>query len=127
MLAVMVKLYVPPEPAAGVPSKLAVSVPAWLVKVTPAGRAPVSDKVMSKPLLVRAGSPAVTSKVPAWPTVKVAASAEVNVGVPRPPGEGLGGVGAGPVAGGNGEAGTLPPERPPASRPSWRCRCRLGW
>ena len=75
LLAVMVKLYVPPEPAAGVPSKLAVSVPAWLVKVTPAGRAPVSDKVMSKPLLVRAGSPAVTSKVPAWPTVKVVVSA----------------------------------------------------
>ena len=98
-----------------------------MVKVTPAGRAPVSDKVMSKPLLVRAGSPAVTSKVPAWPTVKVVVSAEVNVG-----GSLTTKVKAWVVSGLVPLLAVMaklyvPPERAAGDPSSWRCRCRLGW
>jgi hypothetical protein len=69
LLAVMVKLYVPPVPAAGVPLRT----PAEL-RVTPEGSVPLSLKV-------GAGNPsAVTLKVPLCPTVKVVLFALVMVG-----------------------------------------------
>ena len=65
LLAVMVMLYVPPVPVAGVP--LSVAVPLALsVKVTPVGNAPVS-------VIAGAGIPVVvTVNVPAWFTVNAA-------------------------------------------------------
>ena len=55
-------------PAAGVPARVAVPLPLSM-KVTPVGRAPVSDKVMSE--LVVLPSVALTVKVPAVPTPKL--------------------------------------------------------
>ncbi len=62
---------------AGVPAKVALSLP-LSTKVTPLGRAPVSNKVMSE--LVVLASVALTVKVPAVPTPKAVVSAEVKVG-----------------------------------------------
>jgi hypothetical protein len=60
--AVIVRLYVPSEPAAGVP----LNTPVDALKVTPAGKVPDS-------LRASAGNPlAVTVKLPALPTVNVA-------------------------------------------------------
>ena len=61
-------------PAAGVPARVAVPSP-LSVKVTPAGRVPVSDRVA-----VGNEAPVVTVKVPAVPAVKVAAAALVMAG-----------------------------------------------
>src|SRR5437870_5783148 len=69
LLAVIVKVYVPPDPTAGVPLRTPVA-----LKVTPLGRVPVTLKVgVGKPL-------AVTVKVPAWASVNVALAALVKVG-----------------------------------------------
>ncbi len=70
LAAVMVILYSPPVPVAGVPE----STPVVELRVTPVGRAPVSLKV-------GAGEPvAVTVNVPAEPSAKVVALAEVMAG-----------------------------------------------
>ena len=67
-------------PAAGVPAKVAVSSP-LSTKVTPEGRAPDSESVMSGVCMcLRTASTALTWKVPDWPTLKVVAAAEVIVG-----------------------------------------------
>ena len=64
-VAVIVNVYVPAVPAAGVPDNVAVPLLLSL-NVTPDGSAPVSDNV-------HVGTPVdVTVKVPAWLTVKVA-------------------------------------------------------
>ena len=69
----MVKVWAPPVPAAGVPARVAVPSP-LSVRVTPLGRAPVSDSDA-------VGLPdEVTVKVPALPTVKVVLAAEVMAG-----------------------------------------------
>ena len=89
-----------------VPVTVGVPVSEPAVKVTPVGRGPVSPKV-------GVGVPvAVTVKVPAMPSLKVVASAEVIVGADAyGQGEALGGVGEDPVAGGEGD-------REGAGRPS---------
>jgi len=69
----MVKIYVPPLPAAGVPLSVPVPFPLF-TKVTPLGSAPVSVKVGD-------GDPVVvTAKLPAVPTVNVVLLALVIAG-----------------------------------------------
>ena len=71
--AVIVRGYVPPLPAAGVPPNVAVPLPLF-VRVTPDGRVPVSE-------IVAAGKPVVeTVKLAAAPTVKVTPAPVVIVG-----------------------------------------------
>jgi hypothetical protein len=73
LLAVMVREYVPPLPAAGVPLNVAVPFPLF-TNVTPLGSVPVS-------VSVGAGDPVVvTVKLPAVPTVNVVLLALVIVG-----------------------------------------------
>ena len=63
----------PLEPAAGVPASVAVPSPLSM-KLTPVGRAPVSESdAVGRPVVV-------TVKVPALPSVKVVLSAEVMPG-----------------------------------------------
>ncbi len=71
----MVKLYMPPVPAAGVPLRVAVPLP-LSVKLTPPGSFPLSLSV------VVVGTPGlvVTVKLPAMPTVKVVLAALVIAG-----------------------------------------------
>ncbi len=73
LAAPMVSRYTPWAPVAGVPARVAVPSP-LSVKVTPLGSAPFS-------VSAEVGNPVdVTVKLPAWPSVKVAASAEVMAG-----------------------------------------------
>lgn len=73
LVAVMVMEYNPAVPEAGVPETVAVPLP-LSVKVTPEGRAPVSERAGG-------GEPlAVTVKEPLLPTVKVALDALLMVG-----------------------------------------------
>ena len=77
MLAVILREYVPPVPAAGVPPSVAVPFPLF-VKVTPFGRAPDS-------LSAGVGDPvAVTVKLPAVPAVNVVLFALVMLGAVPP-------------------------------------------
>src|SRR5205814_1232534 len=67
LLAVKVRAYVPPVPAAGVPP----SAPVLALNVTPLGRAPVSLKVgAGKPLAVTVATLALV-RAGAWSTVRV--------------------------------------------------------
>ena len=102
---------------AGVPARVAVPSP-LSTKVTPVGRAPVSvSEAVGLPVDGH-------GEGPGDPSVKVALVAEVMRGRRVDgQGEGLGGVGADPVGGGDGErvgpAGPLP-----GCRPGWPCRRR---
>ena len=94
----------PPLPAAGVP----LSTPVVALNVTPLGRVPLSLSVgVGKPVVV-------TVKLPAAPTVKVVLLALVMAArrlVDRE-GEGLGGVAADAVVGGEGQGvGAARPRR----------------
>jgi hypothetical protein len=77
LLAVMVREYVPPLPAAGVPLNVAVPFPLF-TNVTPLGSAPVSVSVgVGDPVVV-------TVKLPAVPTVNVVLLALVIAGAEVP-------------------------------------------
>src|SRR4051794_39008436 len=76
LFAVMTIGYVPPVPAFGVPASVAVPSP-LSTNVTPPGSAPLWLITIEAPV----GKPvAVTAKVPAWPTLKVAAAPLVMAG-----------------------------------------------
>ena len=99
LLAVIVMLYTPPPPAAGVPLNVAVPLlPA--VKLTPPGRFPLSLSV------VAAGTPAVVVivKLPDVPTVKVVLAALVMAGAGHGKRERLGRQARRGVAGGDRDA-----------------------